>query len=94
MHPYYPQTIALSGETFAENNLAVTTLITAFATGLTVILGSVLVLVRRINTNLHPVDIGLILWFVMCEYFLGHMYKLTGHSGDNTFVLRELLCVQ
>ncbi len=67
IHPYYPQDVGLSGNIFAENHCAVATLITVFATGLSVLLGSVLLGVRRVNRNLCIVDIALILWFVMCE---------------------------
>lgn len=65
-HPYYPQDVILSGKVFTENNLALTTLLMVFATGLAVILGSVLLLIRGLKPKLCIIDIGLILWFSMC----------------------------
>ncbi|CZR62457.1 related to emopamil-binding protein [Phialocephala subalpina] len=65
LHPYYPQGVSLSSAIFVENDLPVATLISAFAAGLTVILGSVLFIARSVNPKLGMTDIGLILWFTM-----------------------------
>lgn len=96
-HPYYPQDVDLSGHIYVENDLSVTALIAAFATGLALILSVVLLfVVRRVKPNLAATDVGLILWFVMCKCSRdsGTNLMLTGLSWDNTLVLRKLLCVQ
>lgn len=67
IHPYYPRGVGLSGGVFAENELPVTMLILAFAVGLSVILGLVLLIARSINPKLGIADFMLILWFTMCE---------------------------
>ncbi|KAE8443803.1 hypothetical protein EG329_001310 [Mollisiaceae sp. DMI_Dod_QoI] len=90
IHPYYPQDVGLSGNIFAENHWAVATLITVFATGLSVLLGSVLLGVRRVNRNLCIVDIALILWFVMSGtihlFFEGFFVFNNSHvAGMQTF---------
>jgi cholestenol delta-isomerase len=69
LHPYFPEGILLSGNNFVPNNWDVTTLILAFAAGITVILGITLAVVRKINPRLKFSDQGLILWFVMCGLF-------------------------
>jgi hypothetical protein len=92
-HPYHPPELVLSGHTFTKNDLSVATLITIFASGVAVVLSLVLFFVRRVKPKLSGTDIGLILWFVMCESLPKPENKLTGYSGHNTLVLRKLLCV-
>ncbi|KUJ10227.1 Emopamil-binding protein, partial [Mollisia scopiformis] len=85
-HPYYPQDIILSGKSFEPNELTVTTLIIGFATGLTLLLGSILLLVRRVHPRLPTTDVGLVLWFVMSgtihlffeSFFVLHNSQIAG----------------
>lgn len=64
-HPYYPQDISLSGGVFTRNTLDAVGLVLAFAAGCTVILGSTVLIVGRVNPGLKLTDKALILWFVL-----------------------------
>ena len=70
LHPYYPEGILLSGTNFVPNSLDAVGLVLAFAAGCTVILGSTLLLVKRVNSSLKFADKALILWFVLSESLL------------------------
>lgn len=67
LHPYFPEGVALSGGIFIPNQLNAVGLVSAFAAGCVVILGSTLLLVKRVNPRLSFTDKALILWFVLCE---------------------------
>ncbi|TVY48065.1 3-beta-hydroxysteroid-Delta(8),Delta(7)-isomerase [Lachnellula occidentalis] len=81
-HPYYPESILLSGSIFIPNSLDAVGLVTAFGAGCAVILGSTLLLVKRLNPSLKFTDKALILWFVLCGtihlFFEG--YFMYNHS--------------
>ncbi|TVY29478.1 3-beta-hydroxysteroid-Delta(8),Delta(7)-isomerase [Lachnellula hyalina] len=62
-HPYYPEGILLSGSNFIPNSLDAVGLVAAFGAGCTVILGSTLLLVKRVNPSLKFTDRALILWW-------------------------------
>lgn len=66
-HPYYPQGIVLPGKIFAENKLPVTTLISVFAAGLGMIVALMLLIARNVNPELSFAEVGLVLWFTICE---------------------------
>lgn len=65
-HPYYPPSLAIS--TYLANTFGTLELVTAFATGCAVILGSAGLLVRWYNRKapLSTWDISCVLWFVLC----------------------------
>lgn len=66
-HPYFPQDAVLSGDVYTENDMSVTQLISLFAIGISAVLSVGLLRITRISPKLSNVDIGLILWFVMCK---------------------------
>jgi cholestenol delta-isomerase len=74
-HPYFPEGLLLSGATFVPNELNAVGLVLAFAAGCVVVLGSTLLLVKRVNPRLKFTDKALILWFVLCES--------SNHFGEN-----------
>jgi len=73
-HPYFPPGVALSGDLFVSNDWDVFTLVVTFMAGWAVILGTTLVVVRKVNPKLKVSDQGLVLWFVLCE---SAAYRLT-----------------
>lgn len=73
-HPYYPKDANLSG-IFIPKSWSVVQLITTFAAGWAVILGTTLLTVRRVNSKLKVSDQALVLWFVLSEYCTSNMPK-------------------
>ena len=88
LHPYYPVGIALSGDIFIANDWSVTTLVSAFAGGLALMLGVTLLLVKKVNPNLKGSDQGLVLWFVLSRSIVLNFIAttLTSLSGIHTSV--------
>lgn len=67
-HPYFPQTVVLSGGTYVPNNWDVFTLIAVFGAGWAAIMFVTLLVVRKVNPGLGKSDRALVLWFVLCKY--------------------------
>lgn len=65
-HPFYPIEANIVG--YLANKWSVLTLLTSFAGGWAVILGSTWALVRRHNPNLPGRDKATILWFVLSKW--------------------------
>lgn len=66
-HPYFPEGITLSGNTFTPNDWDVFSLISAFAVGWAVILGAASVIVKKINPALKKLDQALVWWFILSK---------------------------
>ncbi|OJD35285.1 ebp domain-containing protein [Diplodia corticola] len=79
-HPYYPLDLELRG--YTENAAGLTSLFAAFSTGVSVILGTALLLSRRYRPSISPLDGSLVLWFVLSGslhcFFEG--YFILNHS--------------
>ncbi|KAK2626394.1 hypothetical protein QTJ16_004656 [Diplocarpon rosae] len=65
-HPYFPSSLTLSGRIYVANSWDVVTLIALFGAGWAAIMAATLAVVRRLNPSLRGVDLGLVLWFVLC----------------------------
>lgn len=66
-HPYFPQSVVLSGGTFVANDWDVVTLIAVFAAGWAAIMSVTLLIVKQVNPSLKKADRALVLWFVLCK---------------------------
>lgn len=64
-HPYFPEGLTLSGDTFTPNNWDVLSLISTFAAGWAVILGTASLIVKKINPTLKKSDQALVWWFIL-----------------------------
>jgi hypothetical protein len=94
-HPYYPIGIALSGNTFVANDWDVVSLISAFAAGWAVILGTASVVVKRINPTLKKSDQALVWWFILSKYSSrGVGSTINCCSWVNSCILRRILHAQ
>jgi cholestenol Delta-isomerase len=82
LHSYYPEGILLSGTNFVPNDLDTVGLVAAFAAGCAVILGSTLLLVKRVNPSLKFTDKALILWFVLSESSWSDVHLERGFPKD------------
>jgi hypothetical protein len=70
LHPYYPEGSKISGDVFVANDWGVLELISAFAAGWAVILGTTSLIVKKINPALKRSDQALVWWFMLCELML------------------------
>lgn len=66
-HPYHPVDINLSGR-FVENSFSAMSLVGAFVTTWTLVLGATLFAVRKFYPRLGLKDQGLVLWFIFSKY--------------------------
>ncbi|KAH7391489.1 EBP domain-containing protein [Cadophora sp. MPI-SDFR-AT-0126] len=89
-HPYFPQSVNLSGGTYLPNDWDVVTLIAVFGLGWAAIMSVTLLIVKKINPGLKKADRALVLWFVLCGaihlFFEGYfMYNHHRMASMNDF---------
>jgi cholestenol Delta-isomerase len=66
-HPYYPEGVLLSGNSFIANTWSVPTLILIFATACTSLLVVTLAVLRYAKPTLKLSDQWKVLWFILSE---------------------------
>lgn len=76
-HPYFPQSVILSGGTYLPNDWDVVTLIAVFGAGWAAIMFVTLLIVKQINPSLKKSDRALVLWFVLCKFDAAVRCELT-----------------
>ncbi|CZT08246.1 related to emopamil-binding protein [Rhynchosporium agropyri] len=63
-HPYFPESLILSGGKYVANTWDVATLITIFFAGFAAIMSFTFMIAMNVNENLRKRDVGLVMWFI------------------------------
>ncbi|XMA16269.1 hypothetical protein WAI453_009060 [Rhynchosporium graminicola] len=66
-HPYFPESLILSGGKYVANTWDVATLVTIFFAGFAAIMSFTFMIAMNVNENLRKRDVGLVMWFVLLD---------------------------
>ncbi|CZT49053.1 related to emopamil-binding protein [Rhynchosporium secalis] len=93
-HPYFPESLILSGGKYVANTWDVATLITIFFAGFAAIMSFTFMIAMNVNENLRKRDVGLVMWFVLCGwihlFFEGYFMLNHHHMASKTDFFGQL----